>query len=267
MQSPNLKNHQEFSLLDFSDIMNSIELLSTKTTNENLSESIFRNNQKKKTKQNTFNFYNNHKQRSMKKKSFRFEKQYAIEPFFQFPSEEEENESQFFSFDDQNKKMKEEPVEELINNKSFDENVEIDTYEKSFTTEVDERNNEYYTRATTKMNTEHLYEQKYSEEESSEEIFSLVSESNRYSKEEQEQEPEHEQKFEKKRSVPIPINYHSTAFLSTDISVKEVKHVRIEYTHTFIQPHKYVESIQTEVERELIKSFNVPLKRVPLWKI
>ncbi|KAJ6240785.1 hypothetical protein M0813_23883 [Anaeramoeba flamelloides] len=278
MQYPNSNNQQEFSLFGISDLMKAKELLFSQTTQEHFTQPIFlKAQQNKKKKQNAYHFFNNQKQRSMKKKSPKYEKQNVIEPFFQFPSDEEENENQFFSFDDLNKKMnEEEPVEEIKNEKNYDENDEIEqieTSERSLTTETDERNNDYYTYATTKMKQGYLCEQDSPEEESSEEIFSLVIDENRHPKEEKQQEQDLFQKakqvcnLKKTRSVPIPINHHSTAFLNTDVSAEEAKQVRNEFTPTFIEPHKYVESIQTEIERGLTKSFNVPLKRVTLWKM
>ncbi|KAJ3452466.1 hypothetical protein M0812_04235 [Anaeramoeba flamelloides] len=68
------------------------------------------------------------------------------------------------------------------------------------------------------------------------------------------------------RSIPIPIEQKFHKEESGSGSEYE-KTMQNEFAFTFVEPHKYIESLQTEMERELSKSFNVPLKRVPSWRI
>ncbi|KAJ6251380.1 hypothetical protein M0813_15037 [Anaeramoeba flamelloides] len=76
----------------------------------------------------------------------------------------------------------------------------------------------------------------------------------------------HETQIFSSRSIPIPIDqkFHKE---ESGSGSEEEKIRQNEFAFTFIEPHKYIESLQTEMERELSKSFNVPLKRVPSWRI
>ncbi|KAJ3440417.1 hypothetical protein M0812_14084 [Anaeramoeba flamelloides] len=77
-----------------------------------------------------------------------------------------------------------------------------------------------------------------------------------------------------KRSIPIPVTQKFNISESGSGSSsgygsgsEDETALQNNFALTFIQPHKYIESMQTEMERELSKSFNVPLKRVPSWRI
>ncbi|KAJ3430675.1 hypothetical protein M0812_23691 [Anaeramoeba flamelloides] len=64
------------------------------------------------------------------------------------------------------------------------------------------------------------------------------------------------------KSCPIPIGLNlNSETQSSNTSDQDLESL------FFIQPHKYIESTQTKTERELDHAFNVPLKRVPSWKI
>ncbi|KAJ6228842.1 yth domain-containing protein 1 isoform x1 [Anaeramoeba flamelloides] len=67
------------------------------------------------------------------------------------------------------------------------------------------------------------------------------------------------------KSVPIPIfNSLTTDLQSTNSSMENRGKSK---EKIFIQPHKYIQSLQTPTERSLENAFNVPLKRVPSWRI
>ncbi|KAJ6240509.1 akt1 substrate 1 protein [Anaeramoeba flamelloides] len=62
------------------------------------------------------------------------------------------------------------------------------------------------------------------------------------------------------RSVPIPI------FLN-QVMEREMISPTDNKNDGFIEPHKYIQAQQSQTELDLSKSFNVPLKRVPTWRI
>ncbi|KAJ6246422.1 hypothetical protein M0813_19321 [Anaeramoeba flamelloides] len=233
-------------------------------------------NQKKQTKSQTILCPKSIKAKSspklIKKKSRNYSKKYTWsemnftkfeqdtpEPFFQFPN------------DDENLNKN----EEEYNEKKEEELERIVTSERSLTTETDENNFLFNKFQTTKIE-----DDENSEEESSQEIFSLIFHDHKGTKEEHKQqqffqnEPQFKNPQKKKLSVPIPINHRLSAqFTSTNTNKnnssesEEENPLENQFPLTFIEPHKYVDSIQTEIERELSKSFSVPLKRVPSWMI
>ncbi|KAJ6250906.1 hypothetical protein M0813_15724 [Anaeramoeba flamelloides] len=180
---------------------------------------------------------------------FNPQQQNDYEPFFQFPNDDEES----------------------TNNYECEEIEQMTTSERILTTDSDESNC-----LCSKFQISNMVSEDNSEEERSTEIFSLVFDDPKHSKEEHKQQQfftktipmNNSQK--KKRSVPIPINYHhpSTSVLSNINSESEEESMsENEFPLTFIEPHRYLQAIQTQSERELRKSFNVPLKRVPSWRI
>ncbi|KAJ3448416.1 hypothetical protein M0812_00896 [Anaeramoeba flamelloides] len=73
-----------------------------------------------------------------------------------------------------------------------------------------------------------------------------------------------------KRSIPIQIEQKfniSESGSGSGSGSEDETTLQNNFAFTFIQPHKYIESMQTQMERELSKSFNVPLKRVPSWRV
>ncbi|KAJ6233676.1 akt1 substrate 1 protein [Anaeramoeba flamelloides] len=62
------------------------------------------------------------------------------------------------------------------------------------------------------------------------------------------------------RSVPIPI------FLN-QVMERGITSNNNNKNDGFIEPHKYIQAQQSQTELDLSKSFNVPLKRVPTWRI
>ncbi|KAJ3448034.1 hypothetical protein M0812_00507 [Anaeramoeba flamelloides] len=66
------------------------------------------------------------------------------------------------------------------------------------------------------------------------------------------------------KSIPIPISNSLSTDLQSDSSVDNTENPN---NSLFIQPHKFLETSQQPTERGIEKAFNVPLKRVPTWRI
>ncbi|KAJ6243368.1 akt1 substrate 1 protein [Anaeramoeba flamelloides] len=66
------------------------------------------------------------------------------------------------------------------------------------------------------------------------------------------------------KSIPIPISNSLSTDLQTDSSVDSTENPN---NSPFIQPHKFLETSQSPTERGLEHAFNVPLKRLPTWRI
>ncbi|KAJ6235087.1 hypothetical protein M0813_28771 [Anaeramoeba flamelloides] len=64
------------------------------------------------------------------------------------------------------------------------------------------------------------------------------------------------------KSCPIPIHLNINQEIQSSNTSEQDQE-----DFFFIQPHKYLESQQSKRERELNNAFNVPLKRVPSWKV
>ncbi|KAJ6240291.1 hypothetical protein M0813_24289 [Anaeramoeba flamelloides] len=94
----------------------------------------------------------------------------------------------------------------------------------------------------------------------------LFPEYSSYSDQEEEEEEYENKKLDKHpRSVPIMINTEqsSNGFEEQDSYSGSLS----SFVESFIEPNKFKESLQSDIERELEKSFEVPLKRVPSWKL
>ncbi|KAJ3431950.1 hypothetical protein M0812_20875 [Anaeramoeba flamelloides] len=213
------------------------------------------------------------KHHSKKKKSSRFMKQTNIEPFFLFPREEGIG-NQIFGFETKkssfNKKYEVKPFEEKVEDEIY-ESLQIDRRKTCLTNQKDEENFIFPALEKTHRNKWHL-----SDQENSEKVLPRVlCDCKKPESGKQEQEEKHDlfqkgkqvNNFQNKRSVPIPINLKPNPMIVKKKDHQKQNYLRSNFAVTFIQPHKYVESLQTEIERELSKSFNVPLKRVPSWRI
>ncbi|KAJ3450435.1 hypothetical protein M0812_06611 [Anaeramoeba flamelloides] len=177
------------------------------------------------------------------------QQQNTFEPFFRFPNDDDES----------------------TNNYECEVIEQMATSERSLTTDSEESNC-----LCSKFQFSGIVSEDNSEEERSTEIFSLFFDDPKSRKEEHKQQQFFTKAIpmnnpqKKKRSVPIPINYHSPRTLTLSSISSESEEDSLsenESPLTFIQPHRYLQVIQTQNERELRKSFNVPLKRVPSWRI
>ncbi|KAJ6255660.1 hypothetical protein M0813_11220 [Anaeramoeba flamelloides] len=138
--------------------------------------------------------------------------QNSFEPFFQFPNDDENINKHNKEANKDNDNEKEEEEEEELE--------QIETSERSLTTETDENNFLF-----NKFQTTRIEEDENSEEESSQEIFSLIFHDHKRTKEHQKQQPFFKKKSQfsnpqkKKQSMPIPINHRlSSKFTNTNNS-------------------------------------------------
>ncbi|KAJ6233553.1 hypothetical protein M0813_29860 [Anaeramoeba flamelloides] len=155
---------------------------------------------------------------------------YFADPFFQFKKEDEQSERE------ENENVEDSEEEEKRNKKDLPGN---------------DRENKRFSEIFQKVS---KFEQNNSQLFDEEDQFCSDDQLEKWKKFQQEN-----------KSIPIPIFNSASKDLPISDSSIEIKAKGGE--SLFVQPHKFLESLQTTTERSIENAFNVPLKRVPTWKI